>query len=116
MWLLDANLDVHLVELLKDFHIVCDTAANRGWKALRNGELVAVAAQAGFHTLLTRDQLFAESASRLWRAFPELSLVIVILPQMPSDRYLEAFRDAWTISPIQPQPGTIIVWPERTSL
>jgi predicted nuclease of predicted toxin-antitoxin system len=64
MWLLDANLDIHLVELLNALEIECETAESRGWKALRNGELVAAAAAAGFDTLLTRDQLFAESASR----------------------------------------------------
>ena len=48
MWLLDANLDVHVVELLRNLRIDCDTAENRGWKALRNGELVAAAANAGF--------------------------------------------------------------------
>ncbi len=53
MWLLDANLDVHLVELLKGFQIDCDRAENRGWKALRNGELIAAAAQAGFESILT---------------------------------------------------------------
>ena len=112
MWLLDANLDVHLVELLKSLHVDCDTAENRGWKALRNSELVAAAAQAGFQTLLTRDQLFAESASRIWRAFPAFSLVIVTLPQLPSKHYIQAFRDAWSKSPIRPQPGKIVSWPE----
>ena len=66
MWLLDANLNVHLVELLKGFHIHCATAECRGWKALRNVELIASAATAGFDTLLTRDRLFAESASQTW--------------------------------------------------
>jgi hypothetical protein len=45
MWLLDANLDVHLVGLLRGYEIDCDTAENRGWKALRNGDLVAAAVQ-----------------------------------------------------------------------
>jgi hypothetical protein len=50
MWLLDANLDIHLLELLQRLGIACDTAENRGWKALRNGDLVAAAVQAGFDT------------------------------------------------------------------
>jgi hypothetical protein len=111
MWLLDANLDIHLLELLRSFQIDCDTAENRGWKSLRNGDLAAAAAEAGFRTLLTRDRLFAESAARAWRALPHLSLVIVTLPQLPSARYLEAFRTAWATSPIRPQPGRIITWP-----
>jgi hypothetical protein len=52
MWLGDANLDVHLIELLRRLQIECDTAGNIGWKALRNGELVAAAVGAGFTTLL----------------------------------------------------------------
>jgi hypothetical protein len=40
MWLLDANMDVHLVKTLNELGVSCDTAANRGWKALSNGELV----------------------------------------------------------------------------
>lgn len=70
MWLLDANLDIHLEGLLRGFQIECDTAQNRGWKALRDRELVAAAVGAGFHTLITRDRLFAQSASRAWRRFP----------------------------------------------
>ncbi len=64
MWLLDANMDVHLVSVLTSLGIGCDTAGNRGWKTLSNGDLVKVAADAGFRCLLTRDRLFGESASR----------------------------------------------------
>ena len=49
MWLLDANMDVHLVSVLTGFKISCDTAWKRWWKALSNGDLVNVAADAGFH-------------------------------------------------------------------
>jgi hypothetical protein len=107
MWLLDANLDIHLAELLRHLQIDCDTAENR----LSNGELVAAAVGAGFSTLLTRDRLFAESASRAWRDFPSLSVVIVTLPQLPSGRYLASFEALWRASPIQPPPGKIISWP-----
>ena len=111
MWLLDANLDIHLLDLLRGLEVECDTAQNRGWKELRNGELVAAAAQAGFTTLVTRDRLFAESASRAWRTFPNLAVVIVMLPQSKSDRYLATFATAWEVAPIQPQPGRIVEWP-----
>ena len=111
MWLLDANLDIHLLDLLRDLQVDCDTAENRGWKPLRNGELVAAAVGAGFHTLVTRDRLFAESAARAWRSFPSLSVVIITLPQLRSDRYLAAFASAWDASPITPQPGRIVLWP-----
>jgi hypothetical protein len=111
MWLLDANLDVHLNELLNSLRIESDTAENRGWKALRNGDLVAAAVAAGFDTLLTRDQLFAESASRAWRLFPNLSVIVVTLPQLPSKQYLESFARAWDASPIRPEPGKLVIWP-----
>jgi predicted nuclease of predicted toxin-antitoxin system len=111
MWLLDANLDIHLVELLGRFGIECSTAESRGWKALKNGDLVAAAVQSGFEVLVTRDRLFAESASRDWRSFPHVAIVVVNLPQLPSIRYLEAFAAQWAVAPIQPQPGKILFWP-----
>jgi hypothetical protein len=111
MWLLDANLDVHLAGLMRSLGTECDTAENRGWKALPNGDLLTAAAESGFDVLLTRDQLFAESASRAWRKFPTIGVVIVTLPPLPSPRYLEAFATAWTASTIEPERGTIVLWP-----
>jgi hypothetical protein len=112
MWLPDANLDIHLVGLLRSYEIDCDTAENRGWKALRNGDLVAAAAGNGFDSLVTKDQLFAESASRIWRLYPKFAIVVVTLPQLPSQRYMEAFARAWAAQPIRAVPGEIVNWPE----
>ena len=81
MWLLDANMDVHLVQTLNELAVSCNTAASRGWKALSNGELVSEAVAAGFTCLLTRDQLFGESAARALKNFPTCAVVIVDLPQ-----------------------------------
>ncbi|MBC8166813.1 MAG: DUF5615 family PIN-like protein [Bryobacteraceae bacterium] len=81
MWLLDANMDVHLVDLLSHFGVNSDTAANRGWKALSNGPLVAAAVTQGFACLLTRDQLFAESAAKALRLHRRFGVVLVNLPQ-----------------------------------
>ena len=41
MWLLDANMDVHLAGVLGGFP--CDTAGNWGWKDLSKGDLMPVA-------------------------------------------------------------------------
>jgi hypothetical protein len=54
---------VHLATIFKQWGIPCDTVAHRGRKALSNDELVARAFAEGFRCLLTRDQLFGESAS-----------------------------------------------------
>ncbi len=94
MWLLDANVDVHLVAVFRQFGVPCDTAANRGWNALSNGELVATAFAEGFRCLLTRDQLFGESASQTLKSFPEFAVVVITLPQQRWHEYRERFLEA----------------------
>ena len=111
MWLLDANVDVHLAPVLREFGIPCETAAGRRWKGFTNGELVAAAVAAGFECILTRDQLFAESASGALRSFPSFALVVVTLSQEPWPRYRRSFLEAWAVSPIRPVPGQFIHWP-----
>ena len=111
MWLLDANVDVHLAGVLKQWGIPCDTAGHRDWKALSNGELVTRAFAEGFHCLLTRDYLFGESASQALKSNPEFAIVVITLPQAGWPQYRLRFLEAWTKSPIQPVPGHIIFWP-----
>ena len=111
MWLLDANMDVHLVGLLADFGVASDTAANRGWKALSNGQLVAAAVSDAFECLLTRDQLFAESAAKALRLHQSFSVVLVNLPQQRWPVYREQFLRAWSAAPIVPCAGRVIEWP-----
>ena len=111
MWLLDANMDVHLVATLADLGISSVTAGSRGWRALSNGELVAAASAAGFECLLTRDRLFGESAARALKSFPQFAVVIVNLPQQRWPQYCERFLTAWAETPIQPSPGRLTHWP-----
>jgi hypothetical protein len=111
MWLLDANVDVHLAPLLAEFGVACDTAANRGWKALENGNLVTAAVAAGFDCILTRDRAFAESASRALLPHLEFALVILRLAQGPWPQYRQSFLQAWSSSPIRPMAGRLIHWP-----
>ncbi len=111
MWLLDANMDVHLLALLREYDVPAEAAARRGWGNLDNGELVATAAGAGFTCLLTQDRLFAESAAIGLRAVPQFSVVVVRLPQRPWREYQQQFRQAWAESPITPVHGTVIDWP-----
>ncbi|MFB3920789.1 MAG: DUF5615 family PIN-like protein [Terriglobia bacterium] len=112
MWLLDANVDVHLAPLLRERGIACDTTARRGWKSLSNGELVARAFSEGFRCPLTRDRLFGESATQALKSFPDFAIVVVTLSQRPWPQYRDHFLSAWITSPIQPISGRLIEWPE----
>ncbi len=111
MWLLDANVDVHLVSLLMDSGISCDTTAHRGWKTLSNRELVTAAVAAGFICLLTRDQLFGRSASRAQKTFPQFAVVVVNIPQQQWRRYRDRFAAEWAENAITPIAGELIQWP-----
>jgi len=57
MWLLDANMDVHLLSLLSELGVPTEAATRRGWGALDNGALVSAAVRAGITCLLTQDRL-----------------------------------------------------------
>jgi hypothetical protein len=102
MWLLDANMDVHLVVLLAELGISCNTAGKCEWKTLSNGDLVAAAMANGYRCLRTRDRLFGESASRALNRFPGFAVVIVNLPQQRWQQYREQFIRTWEASPIRP--------------
>ena len=111
MWLLDANMDVHLASVLEELGIVCETAAHRGWKALSNGQLVAVAVASGFDCLLLRDRLFGESASRALQLHPTFAVILVNLPQQRWAEYRQSFLKACAFSLIRPQPECLMKWP-----
>jgi predicted nuclease of predicted toxin-antitoxin system len=112
VWLLDANLDIRISQVLSEFGIESHTAESRGWKHLLNGQLVSAAVGAGFTCLLTRDQLFAESASRALKRFPQFAVVLVQLKQRRRPEYLAQFRASFLRKPIVPVPGSTIDWPK----
>jgi hypothetical protein len=111
MWLLDANMPVQLVALLKELGIESDSAVARGWNTLSNGRLVRVAAGARFTVLLTRDRLFGEAAAGTLRTYPDFCVVRVTLPQLRATQFLPAFRAAWQKAQIIPASGRVIEWP-----
>ena len=113
MWVLDANMDVHLIALLGELGISCEAATRRGWGGLNNGELLAAAVEDGFTCLLTRDRLLADSAGKVLEANPGFSIVVIHLPQRPWREYIRQFRSAWEKQPIFPIPGAITHWPLR---
>ncbi len=111
MWLLDANIDVHLYSLLRELGVSTESAAFRGWKALENGQLVSAAVASGFDCLLTRDSLFGESASKALKQFPGFAIVVVTLPQQPWAAYKVSFLNQWHVQPIVPIHGSLTSWP-----
>ncbi len=111
MWLLDVNLPNVLLGVWREYGIDCDTTAARGWRDLTNGRLAEAAFRSGFRVILTRDRLFAESASRTLRTLPELAVVIVTLPQVREAAYAAEFRVRWAERPIEPQAGKATTWP-----
>lgn len=115
MWLLDVNMPVRLIEFLNNFGIAVDTTHNRGWDTYSNGVLVEAATNAGFVAMLTRDRLFAESASRALKRFPNFSVVVVTLPQANLKTYMASFAQEWDLCPILPQPGFEMFWPKPVS-
>jgi hypothetical protein len=111
MWLLDVNVDLHLLGLLREFGVPSEAAMNLGWQELSNGELVRRAARHGFTCLLTRDRLLGTVASKALREHPNFAVVLVALPQRPWPLYERHFRAAWSASPILPVAGRAIAWP-----
>ena len=111
MWLLDANMPVQLVALLKEMSIEAASSVARGWNTLSNGSLVDAAVRANFSALLTRDRLFGESTAQTLKVHNEFSIVLVRLPQLRASQFLAAFRAAWQTAQIIPAPGQMIDWP-----
>ena len=101
MWLLDHNLPKQLAGSLKSLGIECDTAANRGWNDLGNGELLSAASRADFTCILTRDVLFAESASKAMDRFPRSS-TIPVRPVSPTGR--TSVRALLAVGKPKPEP------------
>ena len=115
MWLLDVNLPNGLRDVLREFGIEAHTTVYKGWRDLGNGALAKVAVASSFQTILTRDKLFGESAGKALKAFPQLAVVILRIPQSRADTYLQSFRNHWLQSPIIVEPGHVIEWPKPSS-
>ena len=60
-----------------------ETAYERGWSTLENGELIAQAESAGFDALLTTDRQVRHQQNRSQR---RLAIVVLTTPQLPRIR------------------------------
>lgn len=112
MWLLDEGLPVSLHKCLKNLKVEVETVEFRGWKGLRNGKLVTVAAEAGFTCILTKDRLFAQDAKKALVANPKMAVVLVLLSQVPREKYVKNFELNWKKSKLVPAPGQVTEWPK----
>ena len=111
MWLLDKNVPIQLVPVLRERAIEAVTADEKGWGALKNGELVRAALAEGIACILTRDRLFAESAARTLRTQETLSVVLLTLRQDRAPAFVAAFIAAWAAAPVLLVPGRLVRWP-----
>jgi len=68
---------------------------------------------ADFTCLLTRDQLFGESAARALKTLPSFAVVVVGLPQQRWQAHQEQFVAAWRARSIEPVAGTLVHWPQK---
>jgi hypothetical protein len=55
--------------------------------------------------------VLGESAARALKPFPQFSVVLVTIPQLRGQEFLERFRAAWNRAPIQPVAGELLRWP-----
>jgi predicted nuclease of predicted toxin-antitoxin system len=111
MWLLDVNVPKKVRDLLDSFGTEARHTDDLGWGELTNGALVQAGVQAGFQCILTRDRLFGESAARALKQFPEFCVVLILIPQLRGNEFLEQFRIAWERNPIHPVAGQLVRWP-----
>ena len=57
------------------------------------------------------DRTFAREAASTLKLFPEISIVLLKLPQLPSEKWIKLFAEAWSAEVISPQPQTVVEWP-----
>ena len=71
-----------------------------------------MAVNRGFGVMLTNDVRILDSAGKNLLKYPQFALVLLRLPQVPSESYLKLFKEAWESNPILPLAGKTISWPK----
>jgi predicted nuclease of predicted toxin-antitoxin system len=110
-WILDTNVPFLLREFLISKGIPCATAQEHGWGELKNGELVRATFDSNFRVIVTRDKLFRESANRTLKHLPEVSIVLLSLPQLKENELRQLLDATWQTQNIIPIAGKLIIWP-----
>ena len=90
--LLDENVPVDILPVLRATGIEAESVNFIGWKRLQNGELI-IRARAEFNLLLTRDKDFDEEYLKK-HVTPTFGIVLLAIPQQPGPAYTAAFSRA----------------------
>ena len=91
--LLDENVPVDILPVLRVAGIEAESVNFIGWKRLQNGELI-MRAREQFSLLLTRDKDFDEEYLKK-QITPTFGIVLLAIPQQPGPGYAAAFSRVW---------------------
>ena len=91
--LLDENVPVDILFVLRGARIEAESVNFIGWKRLQNGELI-VRAKEKFNLLLTRDKDFHEEYLRK-HITANFGIVLLAIPQQAGPAYAAAFARVW---------------------
>ena len=91
--LLDENVPVDILPVLRAAGIEAESVNFIGWKRIQNGELI-MRARAQFNLLLTRDKDFDEEYLKK-QITPTFGITLLAIPQQPGPAYAMAFSRAW---------------------
>jgi predicted nuclease of predicted toxin-antitoxin system len=91
--LLDENVPVDILPVLRAAGIEAESVNFIGWKRIQNGELIT-RARSQFNLLLTRDKDFDEDYLKK-QMTPTFGIVLLAIPQQPGPAYATAFSHVW---------------------
>lgn len=95
--LLDENVPVDILPVLRAAGHDAESANYLGWKGLKNGQLLAQA-QSGYELFLTRDKDFDAAALGRY-VTPTFGIVLLAIPQQGGPAYAAIFASLWPLDP-----------------
>ena len=95
--LLDENVPVDVLPILRAAGHEAESVNFLGWKGLKNGELL-LRAQAGYDLFLTRDKDFDTAALGRYVTL-HFGIVLLAIPQQRGPTYAAAFAQLWPSNP-----------------